>query len=285
MTTNFESQPSESARPNAPMPTPEPSAMVPRATLNTLMISMLFLFVGVGIGFVIYDRIAQNTRTTIDTEALINSAVSTAIASLPTAAASTGDSANAGINARQTVRYEGSPSKGPADAPIVMIEFADFQCSYCKSFFDQTIDPLMEQFDGRILHVFRNYPLLGPVSVSAALAAACANDQGKFWEFHDLLYGAQNQLNRDAFIAHAETLELDVLTFTTCFDEQLRRPEVAQDYVDAQNLGVGGTPTFFINGKILIGAQPIDEFILQIEAELLRIDSNPEAVQATPASS
>ncbi len=287
MTTNFESQPHEPAPPDAPMFPPhrdEPVATVSRVTFNYLLISALFLAIGIAIGFVAYDRIAQSARAAVDTDALITSAVSTAVASLPTPV-SVEDAAAAAANARQTVRIEGSPSEGAADAEIVIVEFGDFRCGYCKRFFDETLTPLMEQYDGRILHVYRNFPLLGPDSLSAALAAQCAHDQELFWPFHELLYATPENLTRDAFLQYAAMLQMDVPTFTTCFDEEQHRSAVIQDYVDGQNLGVGGTPTFFINGKILIGAQPIDQFVLQIEAELLTIEADREAAQATPASS
>ena len=119
-------------------------------------------------------------------------------------------------------------------------------------------------------------PILGQDSLSAALAAGCADDQGAFWPFHDRLYADPTNLTRDAFVQYATDLNLNLDTFTQCYDDQQHRDDVLQDYNDGQALGVGGTPTFFVNGKIFVGAQPYENFAQLIDAEL-NADETPAA--------
>ncbi len=283
-----------SAPPTTPTEAPA-LAVIPRVTFNYFVIAVVALLVGVVIGVFGYDRIAQQNReentalieqsvssaiaalpqgsgAAIDTEALINSAVATAVAAVPgNAAADVVDP-----NKRYDVSVVDQPSLGPEDAPVVIVEFGDFHCSYCKRFNDQTIKPLLETYSDKVRFVYRDYPILGQDSLSAALAASCANDQGAFWDFHDLLYADPSNLNRDAFVKDATDLNLDVDTFTQCYDDQQHRDEVIQDYNDGQALGVGGTPTFFINGKLFVGAQPYDNFAQAINAEL-NADETPSA--------
>lgn len=242
---------------------------ISRVTFNYVVIGFVALLVGIVLGYFGYERVATS-RSVSDAslQSAVSDAITAALADLPT---NLDGSPNP--NYVYAVSDEGDPFLGSEDAVITMIEFGDFRCGYCKRFQDETIAPLMERFDGRVRLVFRDYPLLGQPSLDAALAAECADDQSKFWEFHDMLYIAPDQLTRDAFLSYATDLALDVETFTTCYDTQAHLDEVVQDYQDGQTLGVSGTPTFFINGKIFIGAQPLNDFIVRIETELSAIDN------------
>ena len=179
---------------------------------------------------------------------------------------------------------KGNPAKGvanAADALVTIIEFGDFRCSYCRRFNDETLPTLLDTYDGQIRYVFRDYPILTTESLQAALAAECAHDQDKFWEFHDWAYANQNALNRDGFLIIAENLEMDIPQFTTCFDGQIYNQEVSTDFTDGQALGITGTPTFFINGKILVGAQPLVTFQQVIDAELALASSSEATAEPT----
>lgn len=246
-------------------------AVVPRATLNYVIIGITFLLVGVVIGAFGYDRLMQANRT--ENQDLINSAVAAAVAALPSGGAAAAAAPTQDPNQRFTVAYEGNPSIGPDDAPIVMIEFGDFRCGYCKRFNDETLFQLLSDYEGQVRFVYRDYPILGPDSLVAAHAGQCAHDQGAFWPFHDLVYANQGSLNRDTFIAHATALELDVERFTTCLDEETFEEGIIADFMDGQQLGVGGTPTFFINGKLVTGAQPYAVFASVFDAELAALES------------
>ncbi len=246
---------------------------IKRTTINYVLIGFSFFVIGLVIGFLGYDRFAANNRS--ENEALLSAAASTFVASVPTSGAPAGPTPRPTLdpNTRYDVQPAGNPSIGPEDAPITMIEFADFRCGFCKRFQDETLAALLERYEGQIHFVYRDYPILSPDSLTAALAAECADDQGAFWEFHDRVYTDQN-LARDAFIQYATELELDVDTFTTCLDEQVHLQEVMADYDAGSATPMTGTPTFFINGRILIGAQPLDSFINAIDEELASLNES-----------
>jgi len=236
--------------------------VIPRVVFNYGVIAVTFFIMGIVIGGLAVNRLGDANRA--ENEALIQQAVAQALGSNSAGGARTGPDPN--------VRYDASPDndpfQGPEDAPITIVEFGDFKCGYCARFHSETLAPLLEDYEGQVRIVFRDYPILGSTSLDAAFAAECANDQGAFWPYHDLLYENQQILGRDTYLALAEQLELDVDTFTSCIDNQTYRDEVFADYSDGQRLGVTGTPTFYINGRPIIGAQPYPVFASAIEEEL-----------------
>jgi len=262
---------------------------VQRTTVNYIVIGIVCLFVGAIIGVIGYERLSNANNEALirrvvntaldasrtDTQAMINQAFQTYASA--GAGGSAGQNPANDPNYRFTVNYEGSPAIGPADAPVVIVGFEDFRCGYCKRFNDTTLDPLLETYADSVLYVHRDYPILGQQSIDSAVAAACAEQQGAFWQFHDRFYGAQDQLVRDAFIAYATELELDVDMFGACYDNRETQQAVYADLVEGQTLGVGGTPTFFINGRQVVGAQPYEVFAAIIEQEI--------AAAAAPAES
>jgi protein-disulfide isomerase len=238
-----------------------PDVVISRVTLNYAVIAVVCLLVGVAVGMIAQDRLNQNNQAV--TQALIDRSVASAIAALPK-----DTTVQADPKARKDVAIDNRPSLGLRDAPVVMVEFGDFHCTYCKRFHDETITPLLQNYGDKILFVFRDYPILGPDSTQAALAAECAYDQDAFWNFHDRLFSDPTELTRPLFIKYAQDLKLNMDTFTSCYDNATHQTEVSKDYNDATALGVGATPTFFINGKMLLGAQPYASFAAAIDAEL-----------------
>jgi len=185
---------------------------------------------------------------------------------------------------RIAVSLDDDPVKGDPNAPITMIEFSDFQCPFCGKFFSTTL-PLIEKNyieTGKVKFVYRDFPIpsIHPNAVPAALAAECADDQGKFWEYHDKLFEKQRQWESlDAqngirtFEQFAEELDLDSDTFNTCLESTKYLAEVQNDLDDGLSYGVTGTPGFIIgNEKIgfvkLSGAQPYSVFERVIEQQL-----------------
>ena len=165
---------------------------------------------------------------------------------------------------------DGTPSRGPVDAPIVMIEYTDFQCPYCTRV-QPTLDAIMKRYDGQIRHVFKHLPL--PMHTEAQLAGAaslCAQDQGKFWEYHDWLFANQRTLSRDSMVAQAGELGMDTEVFTSCIDGGQYLAVVRSDMAEANSFGITGTPGFLINGRVLTGAQPMENFEAIIDDELER---------------
>ena len=165
------------------------------------------------------------------------------------------------------VAYEGRPYRGPADASIVLVEFTDYQCPFCGRFFRETYPSLLQEYGDRIRFVVRNYPLgdRHPHAPKAAEAAECAFDQGKFWEYHDLLLRRQNALDVASLKRYAEEVDLDARRFSTCLDSGEKADVVAEDLRDGAAYGVTGTPTFFLNGRKIVGAQPMGVFRARIE--------------------
>jgi protein-disulfide isomerase len=258
--------------PNEPaLPPPTPvEATVPRHTFNYVIIAIVFFALGIGLGVVGYDRVTANTGAQVD--AAVNRAVAAAVAAIPrgdtVAAEPTRDP-----NQLFVVDTEGDPSKGPQDAVVTIVEFADFHCGYCRRFLDQTMAPLLEAYGENVRFVYRDYPILGNDSVTAALAGECAVQQDKFWEFHDLVYANQDDLTTEAFTSYATDLGMDVEAFTACTESPETSQMVQRDYEAGQTLGVSGTPTFFINGKMLVGAQPYQAFAQVIDQELALAES------------
>ncbi|MCY4061449.1 MAG: thioredoxin domain-containing protein [Chloroflexi bacterium] len=169
------------------------------------------------------------------------------------------------------------PYLGDENAPIVIVEFSDFFCTYCKRHFDQTFRPILENYGQHIRYVYRDFARLTPESTPAAAAAQCAFAQGKFWEFHGAFFENQDKLGYDFYLKMAEEYELDIEEFTACLDEGRYLGEVEVDGFDGQIAGVRGTPGFFINGQILSGAQPYSIFERMIQRELAKagIETGP----------
>ncbi len=168
---------------------------------------------------------------------------------------------------RMEIEEDDDPVFGPDDAPITIIEFSDFRCPFCKRFQDETFDALLASYPDQIRFIYRDFPVVG--GFEAAMASECADEQGGFWDYHDLLFsGDLPDLSRETFLAYAERIELDLDDFGACLDDDRYASEVEADAVYAAGLGVTGTPTFFINGIPLIGAQPLSVFAQIIDAEL-----------------
>ena len=171
---------------------------------------------------------------------------------------------------RQTVATDDRPAKGPENAPITIVEFSDFQCPFCLNAFP-TVQQVLATYGDRIHFVYRHYPLANhPRARPAAEASACANEQGKFWEFHDRLFSNQQSLEDADLKQHAAQLGMDAAQFNTCYDSRKYSADVDADIRVGDEAGVSGTPAFFINGRMLSGAQPFEAFKQIIDEELER---------------
>ncbi len=173
----------------------------------------------------------------------------------------------------QYVRYdiptEGYPSLGPDDAPITVVEFSDYQCPFCRRFHDETYQALLDAYPGQIRFVYRNLPLtsIHPSAMPAAVASLCANDQNMYWEYHEKLFSSET-LDEVTYIQYATDLGLDVDKFTACLSDGSHDEFIAEDMAFALDLGVQSTPTFFVNGLAIVGAQPLSSFQQLIDKEL-----------------
>ena len=164
---------------------------------------------------------------------------------------------------------------GDPNAPVTIVEYADFQCPICKRAETSVISQIEKDYivRGKVNLDFRMFPFLGQESFSAAQAAEAADAQGKFWEYHDALFNAQGAENsgafsRDRLVALAQQVGLDVPRFEADLDAQTYLPSVQEEAAAARSAGVHSTPTFFINGKQIVGAQPYAQFKSAIDAAL-----------------
>ncbi len=179
---------------------------------------------------------------------------------------------------REFTLAEGT-SLGSPDAPVVIEDYSDFQCSHCKNFHENTLPQIIENYvaTGQVRVEFRQYPFLGQESKDAANASLCAAEQDRFWEYASLLFANQGSIDARWFssarlLAFAETLNLDQEQFSSCLDEGRFDTRIEAEYTAGTDMGVNSTPTFFINGQKLVGAAPFADFQLAIDSALQLAD-------------
>lgn len=169
---------------------------------------------------------------------------------------------------RQKVAAADSPAKGPSNAPIELIEFSDFQCPFCLRA-HPIVSQVLSTYGNKIRFVYRNYPLPNhPNARPAAEAAQCAHEQGQFWPYYDRLFANPTKLADGDLKQAAAELGLDANRFNSCFDSHKFKGVVDTDVKEGSAAGVNGTPAFFINGRLINGAQPFDAFKRVIDDEL-----------------
>jgi protein-disulfide isomerase len=164
------------------------------------------------------------------------------------------------------------PFLGDEDAPLTIVEFSDFQCPFCARFRSQTFDQLKSEYidTGKVKFVYRDFPLhsIHSEAGKSAEAAQCANDQGKFWEYHDKIFENQQSLSNSNYKQWATDLGLDSSKFNECLDSGKYTNEVANDLKDATATGGRGTPYFLVGNQPLSGAQPFSAFQALIDSQL-----------------
>lgn len=175
----------------------------------------------------------------------------------------------------KSLKPDDTPTLGSPDAPIIMAIFSDFQCHFCKSFFENVKPALMEKYvkPGKIKMVFLDFPFLSEESNWAAQAARCANDQGKYWDYAEKLHSVQTGHDASVFGKEnlktiARNMSLDINKFNECFDSQKYFKNIQENVALAEKLEVDGTPTAFINGQKIDGAQSLDIYEKVIDNEL-----------------
>jgi protein-disulfide isomerase len=167
-----------------------------------------------------------------------------------------------------SLNLAGAPVRGTADAPVTIVEFSDFQCGFCFRV-NPTVAQLLDRYAGKIRLAFKHSPIEGHTAAPLAHRAAfAAQQQGKFWEMHDRIFANQRDMSREALLGHARGLGLDLARFTADLDGAASKAALERDLAEGAKLGVDGTPTFFINGTPLVGAQPIEAFAAAIDKAL-----------------
>ncbi|MBF0158457.1 MAG: thioredoxin domain-containing protein [Magnetococcales bacterium] len=171
---------------------------------------------------------------------------------------------------RFAVQGATTPTKGPSDAKVTIVEFSDFQCTYCRRV-QETLKQLDKLYAGKIRVIYRHYPLsFHPQAAKAAEAAQCADEQGQFWSYHDALFGSESLDLATLKKLAATVTGIHVARFDQCLSEERHKGRVIADVAEGERLGVSGTPTFFVNGIKLVGAVPLEEIREVIDAELKR---------------
>ncbi len=170
-----------------------------------------------------------------------------------------------------------APVLGNENAEVLILEFADFQCPYCQEFHNEILPRLKAEYidTGKVRFAFLDFAFLGDESVRAASAARCAKDQGKFWEYHDLLYKNQNGENEGTFNPEklkelGKELNLNTSDFNSCVDARLAEAEVVAATNSASEAGISSTPTLLVNGKVAEGVRSFEEYISMIEDKTVR---------------
>lgn len=185
---------------------------------------------------------------------------------------------------RVPVETAAAPVRGNPEAPVTVVEFSDFQCPYCTRA-RPTVNRVREVYGDEVRFVFRHFPLgFHAQAPKAGEAAACAGDQGRFWEMHDRLFAHPAKLEVSDLKEHAGAIGLDAAAFGECLDSGRHAALVRSDTEAGARYGVSGTPAFFINGRPLVGAQPFDAFAQVIDDELERLGRpRPSAARGAAA--
>ena len=172
---------------------------------------------------------------------------------------------------RLKVSTEGAPFRGGPQAPVTIIEFSDFHCPYCNKV-QTTLSQVLARYGDKVKLVYRHLPIdqLHPQARRAAEAAACANEQGKFWEYHDRLYAAGADASQEKLKSLAQSAGLDAVAFESCLNAGKHLQAIQKEIEDAARMGLNATPSFLINGRFFSGAQPLEVFVKVIEEELGR---------------
>lgn len=169
---------------------------------------------------------------------------------------------------RKVVTVAGHPSRGPADAPVTIVAFSDFECPYCIKG-STNLEKVVASHPGKVRVVFRNMPLpMHAGAEPAALAALAAHRQGKFWEMHDALFATQGKFAVDDLDALADEIGLDMARYRSDIADPALAAALKRDVDEAKTLGVKGTPSFFVNGRLVVGARPAEELTTLVAEEI-----------------
>jgi protein-disulfide isomerase len=181
------------------------------------------------------------------------------------------------------VALDNAPRRGPEDAPVLIVEFADYECPYCQRIHPE-LKKLEEEFAGKVAVAFKDFPLpMHAHAEKAAEASRCAAEQGNFWDFHDLLFDNAPKFEPAQLKEHARALKLDAARFDHCLDAGEQAAAVRKDFAEGQRLGLTGTPSFFINGHYLSGAVKYDTLREVVEQQLAACASSLQSQEDLPA--
>ncbi len=235
-------------------PTPNLVNAPPRPpALPFIGVALLAFVLGLGAGYFIWARPLQTELASISAEktAQVEESIPDEIT-------------------RYDIPEDDDPVLGSANAPITIIEFSDYECPYCRKWHQEVWPKIQAKYGDKIRLVYRDFPLdnIHPNATPAAVAANCAGEQDRYWEFSEMLYNNAQGLSADVYLAYATELKLNLDDFNQCLADDAQQKEVQADLNYASEFGVRSTPTFFINGMGIVGAQPFEVFEQIIDLEL-----------------
>jgi protein-disulfide isomerase len=247
----------------------------PSVLLWSVLVAIAFVL-GLVAGYFLWERPLQTRLAEADQKlAALQKTVNTSATATAGQAAAEQAAGDAQVDIPKEVkRYDvpagNNPSLGSDKAPITIVEFSDYQCPFCLKWHQDVFTKLEEKYGDKVRLVYRDFPLseIHPQAEPAAEAARCAGEQNKYWEYHNQLFSGQQELGKEGFLAYAQAINLNIPNFTKCVDERRYQNEVKANYDFAAQLGVRSTPTFFINGLAVVGAQPFEVFDQVIGLEL-----------------
>jgi protein-disulfide isomerase len=229
---------------------------IPKALVYSVITGVVMLLVGGAAGYFLATNTFQRGAANAPQAAAVN-VDQPAAAPQPTAPPAV----------LENVSADDDPYLGSADAPVTIVEFSDFRCPYCKRWHDETLPQILDAYGDQVKIVYRDFPVVG--GETAAEASECANAQGGYWDYHyGLFENPQAYSSVDDFVSLADEQGLDADTFRACLENNDYQDEIVGDYNDARDYGVTGTPTFFINGVRIVGAQPFANFQSVIDEQL-----------------
>lgn len=179
-----------------------------------------------------------------------------------------------GAEDQAAITQSATAVKGDEKAKVTIVEFSEYQCPFCKTYVDEAYAKIMAEYGSKVRYIFRDYPLsFHQHAQKTAQAARCAGDQKKYWEFHDLLFKEQEVWSKaenieEKLMSYAIGLGLNESEFKTCLEAEKHKSTIQADFELGQKVGVQGTPSFFVNGQMLVGAQPFENFKALIDQEL-----------------
>jgi protein-disulfide isomerase len=230
----------------------------------------LTFVVGVAFGYLVSEKFTGDTRIEELTERLAKLETTPAPVQAPLP-----QRAVPPAQRRETdIAIDGAPIRGPKDAPITIVAFSDFQCPYCSRA-HPTMQRVLATYPQSVRLVFKHNPLpMHPDAPLAHRASIAAGEQNRFWEMHDLIFDNIRDLSRSTLVSYATELDLDLSKFVADLDSDRVTKILNDDMAESQRLGVNGTPTFYINGQFVSGAQPFENFQTLIERELAVVDAS-----------
>ena len=230
-----------------------------------ISIALAFVFIGGSFAYLIAEKLSGDAHIEQLTKQLATlESVQQKQVQLPQRAVPPAQRQGTGVS------IEDAPVRGPEQAPITIVEFSDFQCPFCSRV-HPTLQKLLAAYPNSVRLVFKHNPQpIHPDAPLAHRASIAAGQQGRFWEMHDKIFSNARDLSRRRLVEHARDLELDIAQFTRDLDSSEFIARLEQDIAEADLLGITGMPTFYINGRVVSGAQPYENFKALIEREATR---------------